>query len=282
VSAGSLAGGIALAAAAAACYDGAVALQAVEARAVTERAVGLGLLRSLLRRPRWLAATGLAIAGWPLQVAALALAPLTVVQPALALGLVVLLALGTRLLHEPVRPRDLAAVGAMAVGLALLAAYAPAAEHVHAGAATLAVVLGGLGLIALAPWAARDRLPGAALVVAAGSAYAASGFTTALLADGLAAGVLAAILGWALASAVAAGAGQVDEMAALQRVGAARVAAGAFAIQTVVPVVGAPALAGEHWRHPVPIVAGLALVTGAALVLGTASAVAGLVAASHE
>jgi hypothetical protein len=170
----------------------------------------------------------------------------------------------------------------MAAGLALLALYAPAAEHLHARAATLAAVLGTLGLIALVPWAARDRVGGVALVVAAGSAYAASGFTTALLADGLATGGLAAVLGWALASAVAAGAGQVDEMAALQRVGAARVAAGAFAIQTVVPVLGAPALAAEHWRHPVAIVAGLGLVTGAALVLGTARAVAGLVSASHE
>jgi hypothetical protein len=282
MSAAALAGGIALAGAAAACYDGAVALQAVEARAVSERTAGLGLLRSLLKRPRWLAATGLAIVGWPLQVAALALAPLTVVQPALALGLVVLLILGNRLLHEPVRSRDLVAVGVMALGLALLAFYAPAAEHVHAAAATLAVVLGALGVIAFVPWVARNRLPGAALVVAAGSAYAASGFTTALLADGLAAGVLAAVLGWAVASALAAGAGQVDEMAALQSVGAARVAAGAFAIQTVVPVVGAPALAGEHWRHPVPILAGLALVTGASLVLGTARAVTGLVAASHD
>jgi drug/metabolite transporter (DMT)-like permease len=281
VSAGALLGGIALAAAAAACFDGAVALQAVEARAVRERAVGVGLLRALLRRRRWLAATALAFAGWPLQVAALALAPLTVVQPALALGLVVLLALGTRLLHEPVRPRDLAAVVVMMIGLALLAYYAPPAHHVHAGAATLAVVLGALGLIALAPWVARASLPGSVLVVAAGCAYAASGFTTALLADGLEAGALAAVLGWALASAVAAGAGQVDEMAALQRVGAARVAAGAFAIQTVVPVIGAPALASEHWQHPVPIIAGLALVTGAALVLGTARAVAGLVNASH-
>jgi drug/metabolite transporter (DMT)-like permease len=278
---GELLAGIALAGAAAACYDGAVALQAVEARSVGERGAGLGLLRSLLRRPRWLAATGLAIAGWPLQVAALALAPLTVVQPALALGLVVLLFLGTRLLHEPARPRDLAAVGVMAAGLALLAAYAPAADHVHAGAATLAVVLGALGLIALAPWVVRNRLPGVVLVIAAGSAYAASGFTTALLADGLQAGVPAAVLGWAAASAVAAGAGQVDEMAALQRVGAARVAAGAFAIQTVVPVVGAPVLASEHWQHPAPIVAGLALVTGSALALGTTRAVTGLVAASH-
>ena len=93
-----LVGGIALAAAAAACFDGAVALQALETRALETRTVGVGMVRGLLARPRWLAATALAIAGWPLQIAALSLAPLTVVQPALALGLVVLLALGVRAL----------------------------------------------------------------------------------------------------------------------------------------------------------------------------------------
>jgi drug/metabolite transporter (DMT)-like permease len=278
MSAGSVIAGIALGGAAAACYDGAVALQAVEARAVGDRGVGAGLLTSLLKRPRWLAATGLAILGWPLQVAALAIAPLTVVQPALALGLVVLLILGARILHEPVRPRDYVAVAVLAVGLALIAIEAPDTSHVAAGAAVLATVLGALGLIAFVPWLVRRRLPGSMLVVAAGCAYAASGFTTELLADGLHAGVVAAIAGWAAASAAAAGAGQVDEMAALQHVGAARVAAGAFAIQTVVPVAGAPLLAQEHWDHPVPIIAGLVLVLASSLSLGTAKAVTGLIA----
>src|SRR4051812_49978046 len=127
-------GGIALAAGAAACFDGAVALQAVEARAVGERTVGAGLLRSLIARPRWLAATALGVAGWPLQVAALSLAPLTVVQPALALGLVLLLALGHRILGEPVRPRDLVAVGAITGGVALLGWAAPGGGGGDAGA----------------------------------------------------------------------------------------------------------------------------------------------------
>jgi hypothetical protein len=56
------------------------------------------------------------------------------------------------------------------------------------------------------------------------------------------------------------------------------VAAGAFALQTVIPVVGAPALAEEHWPHPVPIVIGLVLVLAASLSLGTAKAVTGLIA----
>ena len=91
--------GIMLAAAAAACYDGAVALQALEARALGSGYRGAGLLSGLVRRRRWLAATGLAVAGFTLHVAALAVAPLTVVQPALALGLVLLLFLGARLLQ---------------------------------------------------------------------------------------------------------------------------------------------------------------------------------------
>ena len=276
-----LAGGIALAGAAAACFDGAVALQALEARTLRDRAVGVGFVRGLLARPRWLAATALAIAGWPLQIAALALAPLTVVQPALALGLIVLLGLGSRLLSERVRPRDLVAVAAIAGGLALLAWAAPENERVHAGSAILAVVLGGLGAIAALPWLARGQLPGAALVVAAGCGYAASGLTSKLLAEDLDLGRWGAVLGWAAVTAAIAALALADEMGALQRVGAARVAAGAFALQTAVPVALAPLLAGEHWARPVPIVIGLALVVGGSLTLGAARAVSGLLADSH-
>ncbi len=280
MSTASLAGGIALAAAAAACFDGAVALQALEARTLRERTVGAGLLRGLVARPRWLAATGLAIAGWPLQLAALALAPLTVVQPALALGLVLLLVLGARMLGEPVRPRDLAAVAAIAGGLAILAWAAPESEGVDADAAVLAAVLGPLALLAGLPWLARLR--GGALVLAAGCGYAASGITSKLLADNLEIGSAGGALGWGVATAAVAGAGLVDEMGALQRVGAARVAAGAFALQTAVPVVSAPLLAGEHWTHPAVILAGLLLVVGGSLALGAARAVSGLLAESHD
>jgi drug/metabolite transporter (DMT)-like permease len=281
VNAADLAGGIVLGAAAACCFDGAVALQALEARAVADSSVGAGLIRRLVRRPRWLAATALAVAGWPLQVAALALAPLTVVQPSLALGLVLLLVLGVRLLGEPARPRDLAAVAAIAAGLALLAWAAPENAHVHAGPAGLAAVIGGLGVIAVLPWVARGRIPGVMLVVAAGCGYAASGLTTKLLADALSGGVAEA-LGWAAITAAVAGVALVDEMAALQRVGAARVAAGAFALQTAVPVVFAPLLTGEHWTRPAAIAAGLGLVVGASLVLGAAAPVSRLIAGSPE
>ena len=284
MTAAELAGGIALAAGAAACFDGAVALQAVEARAVAHVQTGAGLLRRLLRRPRWIAATALAALGWPLQIAALELAPLTVVQPTLAVGLLLLLALGMRLLHEPARPGDLLAAAAIAAGVAVLAWAAPERSHVHAGAVPLAAVLGALGIIAAAPWVARRHLAGWLLVVAAGCGNAASGLTSKVLADELAGGAVVGVLAWAAASAVLAGAALVDEMSALQRVGAARVAAGGFALQVAIPVACAPLLTGEHWSATplggVVIVAGLVLVLGGAARLGTAKAVSGLVEAA--
>jgi drug/metabolite transporter (DMT)-like permease len=286
VTAAELLGGIALAAGAAACFDGAVALQAVEARRVPHAGGGVRLLGALLRRPRWVAATVLAALGWPLQIAALALAPLTVVQPTLAVGLVLLLFLGVRLLHEPARPRDLAAAAAIAVGVGVLAWAAPEPDHIHHVGLAIALVLGGLALLTAAPWLARGRVrAGWLLVVAAGCGNAASGLTTKLLADEFSGGSVTAALGWAAASAALAAVALSDEMGALQRVGAARVAAGAFALQVAIPVACAPLLTGERWGSTplggAAIVAGLALVLGGSVRLGTARAVSRLVAGAH-
>ena len=60
------------------------------------------LIGKLVRNRRWLGATALGFAGWPLEIVALLLAPLTVVQPCLASGLILLLWLGaTRLGEKP-------------------------------------------------------------------------------------------------------------------------------------------------------------------------------------
>ena len=96
---GELALGFALALAAACCYETGYALQALEARrAPPERALRPSLVGHLLRRPVWVGGIALALLGWPLQIAALSQAPLTLVQPVLALGLLLLLALGVRVL----------------------------------------------------------------------------------------------------------------------------------------------------------------------------------------
>src|SRR6188472_1535434 len=97
----SVALGILAACVASVLYDLAVALQALEARAVSqEHSLRPSLLTRLAARPRWLGATAIALVGFPFHVAALSLAPLTVVQPTLAVGLFLLLFLGVRVLGE--------------------------------------------------------------------------------------------------------------------------------------------------------------------------------------
>ena len=105
--AGATAAGFFVAVLAAVCFETGYALQALEARkAPGELALKFSLLKSLAKRPIWLLAIGLTIAGWPLQLWALSLAPITVVQPTLALGLVLLLILGVTVLHEHVGARE--------------------------------------------------------------------------------------------------------------------------------------------------------------------------------
>ena len=98
-----LALGIICAIGASALYNTSIALQALEAREVgQEHALRASLIGRLVRNPRWLLATVIGLLGWPLEIAALLLAPLTVVQPCLASGLVLLLWLGvTRLGERP-------------------------------------------------------------------------------------------------------------------------------------------------------------------------------------
>src|SRR5919204_6598012 len=123
---GELALGFALALAAACCYETGYALQAIEARkAPAERALKASLMTHLLGRPVWVGATLLSLLGWPLQIVALAHAPLTLVQPALALGLLLLLALGVRILGEHVGPREIAAVLLIIGSVAVFAWAAP-------------------------------------------------------------------------------------------------------------------------------------------------------------
>src|SRR4051812_7989973 len=106
--------GVALACLASCLFNAGIAIQASEARQVPgEEGLRLALIGSLLRRPRWLAGTALNLLAAPTQIAALFFAPLTVVQPADAAGLLLLLYLGSRVLGERVGPRELGAVGAI-------------------------------------------------------------------------------------------------------------------------------------------------------------------------
>lgn len=270
------AAGTACAIGAAICFDGAVAWQALEARQVPRD--DRRLLGRLVRRPRWVLATGLAALGWPLQLAALSLAPLTLVQPTLGAGLVVLLVLGAAMLGEEVGPAELGAAAAIVAGVAVLAWAAPGRETAGGHAVALAISLGVLVAVAAVP-----LVPGAdarLTTLAAGSAFACTGLTSKLVADGLARGDAIAALAWAAATGAVVLIGVRHDMAALQRLPATRVAPAVLAVEVLVPVALAPVVAGEAWRATpgggVWIVVGLALVTAGIVPLASAPAVRGL------
>jgi drug/metabolite transporter (DMT)-like permease len=276
--------GLAAACGASVLYDVAVALQAVEARRVpVSHSLRPSLLRRLLRSPLWVGATVVGVLGWPLQVAALLLAPLTVVQPALAAGLLLLLFLGVRVLGEPAGRRELAAVIAIVVGVGGIAWAAPEHTTSHAPSGRLAVALAILAVVAAAPFLVSRARAAASLIVVlgAGAAYAWTGLSSKLLADQLASHAWPAALAWAVATGLAALLGLLSEMTALQRRPATVVAPVVFVVQMVVPVLLAPLLGGESWSST-PLGGGaiaimLATVGGGTAMLAASPAVAALV-----
>jgi drug/metabolite transporter (DMT)-like permease len=138
--------GVALACVASILFNGAVVLQARETRALPqEQGLHLSLLASLLRRRRWLVGIALQLLGMGLQTAALLLAPLTVVQPADAAGLIFLLYLGSRNLGERVGRSEILAVASIVVGIVGLTVAAPWGALVIA--ATIAAVGGVIGTL---------------------------------------------------------------------------------------------------------------------------------------
>jgi len=272
------------AAGASACYEVSYALQALEARRVKlYRTVQVSLLARLARRPLWLGAMGLAVAGWPLQLLALSLAPLTLVQPVLALGVVLLLVLAARILHERIGPRELLCCGGIVLGVAGIAWAAPARSSSHAGPLALGITLGALGAVVAAPYVAAvlGRGLGAVwLVLAAGAGDAWAAFGAKLLVDELSRGRWVAALVFGAASSAALGAGLLSETSALQHYPAARVGPAVMAMQVAIPVLLAPIIGGEHWSGtPLGggvLVLSLALVTGSGVVLTASPAIAGL------
>jgi len=281
--------GLAAACAAAACFDGAIAFQALEARDIPrDRALSLSLLARLIRRPRWALATGMAILGWPFQLLALSLAPLSLVQPTLALGLVLLLFLGSRMLHERVGRREALATAAIVGGVVGMTFSAPKNTDAYNGDWRLVTVIGILAVVAAIPYLVGGRAsrPAGLQLASAGAAISASALLSKLVTDELAGHHVVAALGWGAATAAAALVGLLGEMSALQRRTVSRVAPPIFVISTVVPVLFAPFLTGERWGHTplggVVIVVSLFAVALGGAMLGQSKAVGTLMTASHK
>jgi hypothetical protein len=245
-----LALGIVAAVGASCLYNTAIALQALEARDVHhEHSLRISLIGKLVRNRRWLGATALGLAGWPLEIVALLLAPLTVVQPCLASGLVVLLWLGVKKLGETPGAREYLAVAAIAAGVGGVAWAAPERTTDHAATWVLALALGLVAIPVLLPYLLRGRAAAAGMiaVIGAGCGYAWTAIASKLLTDELAAGALLVGVAW-LATAIASEAlALLSEMSALQKRAATHVAPVMFAFQVLVPVVLAPLIFMERW-----------------------------------
>jgi drug/metabolite transporter (DMT)-like permease len=272
--------GLALAFTTAILYAAAVGLQALEAReAPHEQHLRISLLRRLVTKPRWLIGTGLALLGWAAQVGALLLIPLTLVEPALAMSLVVLLGIGSRVLGERVGRREILSVTTMVAGIGLLAWAAPPRDTDHASGAGVLVAIGVLAVIALVPYglSVLGRSAGLLIAVGAGAAYAIDGLGTKFFSDDLSNRVWIGVVAWGLIMGLAAGLGTLSEMSALQSRPATQVAPIVFALTTLVPVALAPVLAGETWSTDpwlrVALGASILLIVGGASVLATSPAV---------
>ncbi len=281
--------GLLLACMASALFAVGVSIQALDARrAPAEHGLRVALIRRLLRRPRWLFGTWLAVSGWPLHLVALLLAPLTVVQPALASGLLLLLVLGDRMLGESVGPREISGVVAIIVGLGGMALAAPGHVSTHAGADRVGPALGLIALVAFSPYLLRRRgiATSIAVPVAAGCAFAFTGLASKLVADFISDGSVLPMIGWLWAIGIMAGVGLLSEMSALQSRPATQVAPIVFVVQISLPVVLAPVLGGESWSGTplggAVLALFLAVVVTGAWILGSTRAVSGLVGARTE
>ena len=135
-----------------------------------------------LFRSRWFAIGMLvALGAWILHVAALAMAPLSLVQAVISGGLVFLTVLADRFFGFTVGPRQWAGVGCTALGLVLLAATLPAASGAHSNyslAAMLAfesgLLLIGMVLVFSHKLGARHEHHGVLLGTAAGILFGVS------------------------------------------------------------------------------------------------------------
>jgi hypothetical protein len=181
--------GILAAAGASALYSLGIALQAMDAKeAPDEDHLRPALVIGLLQRTRWLFGTGLSMLGWPLQVLALLLAPLVVVQPTLAVGLLVLLFFGERMLGEHAGRYEHLAMLAIVLGMVGTAVFAPPRSASPAGKQlTILLVLLGLALLCMLPYLLRalgHSIAGVTMVCA-GLAGGWSGIATKLASNDL-------------------------------------------------------------------------------------------------
>jgi len=270
--------GVVIAVFAAAAFETSYVLQALEARKESgEHAMRLGLLLRLIRNPRWLAATVLTVVGALLQLWALTLAPITVVQPVLAVGLLALPLLSRFVLHERLRTLELAGIGAIVGGVAVIAVWGPTHVGREEPSIGLYIELALLAALLFAPFVLRNRNVPAQLGVfgaAAGDAIAAIGLK--LAADELHANRYGYAAIWGIVGATCGAMALTAEMTALQQLRATQIAPVVVAFQVLIPVATGLLFLGDSWSDTpagglLLAVATLTVVAGAAVLSASRS-----------
>lgn len=272
---------ILLAGAAASFYAFSTMLQALEARqAPIESALRASLMIRLLQKRTWLIGSAVGALGWTLQAVTLSFASITLVQPALGLGLVVLLVFGTRLLGEAVGLREAAGALTVVAGVALLGWAAPSGVDHFTFAGRIAIGLAG-ALVVIAPRVLRlvGLAGGLATSIFAGLGWGWVGVGTALVDRAM------THEHWLVAALWAAGVGLVSwsslviGMTALQAWPATRSWPITFGLEIAAPAAFAPVLthSGVGPAHGAPFGFALLLTCAGALVLGSSRKVAGAV-----
>lgn len=165
-----------------------------------------------LFRSRWFAVGWMvAVGAWGLHVAALALAPLSIVQAVLSGGLVFLAVFAERFFGFRLGRRQWAGVIVTATGLAIIGLTSGSdtdKPEEYAVAALIAIECGVLvAAVAVAAASTHHRIPAAAkgllLGTAAGALFGVSDIAIKFLADDVASGVLELISPWTMAALIA-------------------------------------------------------------------------------
>lgn len=263
-----------------------IALQALEAR-VTPPAEGLhvSLLVRLLRRPRWVLGLLLGGLGVVFEVIAFANAPFVVIEPLLAAGLLVLLAIGIKEMGERPGPATLLGVLAIIAGTALIAAGAPEHSEMHRGPVTVVVVMAVLVAASLVPFALRDGRFDTAMGANLGSAcgFGATNVATKLMADDIGGGHWLQAVAWVGVAGFAGVTATISSMTALQRRPATTLIPISTAVQTFLPIALEPLFLTENWRQAdlggLVLLAGLLVMALGTVLVARVRAVSALAAA---
>ncbi|MCX6385031.1 MAG: hypothetical protein NTV40_00080 [Solirubrobacterales bacterium] len=171
---------------------------AVQSPAITLRAPWSSTV-GLFKSRWWLLGIAIALGSWFLHVAALALAPISIVQATIAGGLVLLTVIADRLFGFNVSKREWIGVAITAAGLSFLAATMGSTGHeAHANYDTATLIAYGgaallLGSVA-AVVAGRWSRPGIVLAVSAGLLWGASDVSIKALSANVGDGVIDAAL----------------------------------------------------------------------------------------